>query len=55
MELDGEIVISEYDPEAETLTYRPEANLASGPHRLVVRLRDRAGNETTAESEFTIE
>ena len=55
IELDGENVICEFDPEAESLTHRPGRDLKPGKHTLVVRLRDRAGNETTAESEFSVE
>ena len=55
MELDGEVVIAEYDPEARTLTHHPEAQLWPGSHRLLVTVRDRAGNESTVESEFTVE
>lgn len=55
MELDGEAVIAEYDPEARTLTHHSVAQLRPGSHRLLVTVRDRAGNESTAESEFTVE
>ena len=55
MELDGKPLISEYDPEAGSVTYRPTVDLPSGGHNLLVRLRDRAGNEAQVESRFRIE
>ena len=55
VELDGELLIGEYDPNSRLVTCRPDEALSPGWHRLLVRLRDRAGNETTLESRFSVE
>ena len=52
MELDGERLISEYDPDGRTVEYQIEEDLAPGKHRLVVRVRDNSGNEAAARSDF---
>ena len=53
LELDGVRLISEYDPEAETVTASADEPLEPGSHSLVLTLRDAAGNETVATSDFT--
>jgi len=55
MRLNGAWVPAEYDPEKDTLTYQPAAALSLGRHTLVVRARDRVGNERSASLEFTME
>lgn len=52
LQLDGVRLISEYDPEAGTVMAQTEGPLRSGPHRLLLTLRDAAGNETAATSDF---
>jgi len=52
--LDGQTVISQYDPPVEAVSYRPQKPLALGEHLLEVIVRDRAGNESRAQSRFTI-
>ncbi len=54
MWLDGEHLISEYDPEKRTLQYRVRKPLSSGPHRLLLLLRDRSGNETRLTHAFSV-
>jgi len=54
MKLDGNVVISEYDPDAQTVSYRPHDTLASGEHQLTAEVRDRAGNVTTKQIVFRI-
>lgn len=54
MELDGRKVIAEYDYEAKMVFHRPVRALAAGRHHLVVRVRDRCGNETRQERFFVI-
>ena len=52
--LDGKRLISEYDPDKETVTARPKRPLRPGRHRLEVRVRDICGNEARAVSAFVI-
>ena|GEM_PF-6173666 len=52
--LDGRRLISEYDPDKETVTARPKRPLRPGRHRLEVRVRDICGNEARAVSAFVI-
>jgi len=52
MKLDGDPVISEYDPDAQTVAYRPHESLTSGEHQLTAEVRDRAGNVTTKQIVF---
>jgi len=54
MELDGQRLISVYDPEARVVEYRPRRDLAVGEHELVVRVRDRSGNEGVERVVFEI-
>jgi hypothetical protein len=54
MFLDDEPVISEYDPDARYVIYQPREPLASGEHRLVTQVRDRAGNLTIQQTNFRI-
>jgi hypothetical protein len=51
-ELDGNRLISEYDPEAERVTASADESLAAGAHHLVLTLRDAAGNESVASVDF---
>lgn len=53
--LDGRRLISEYDPDKETVTARPKRPLRPGRHRLEVQVRDICGNEARAVSAFVIE
>jgi hypothetical protein len=52
--LDGRRLISEYDPDKETVTARPGRPLRPGRHRLEVRVRDICGNEARAVSAFVV-
>jgi hypothetical protein len=52
--LDGHTLISRYDPQVEAVLFRPRESLALGVHLLEVVARDRAGNESRAQSHFTI-
>ena len=52
--IDGERLIPEYDPDAGHIVARPKRPLARGPHRVEVRLADKAGNEATLTSRFTV-
>ncbi|MCK4596709.1 hypothetical protein KAU04_01675, partial [bacterium] len=52
--LDGQILISRYDPPVESISYRPQEPLDPGEHLLEVLVRDRAGNQARAQSRFTI-
>jgi hypothetical protein len=54
LRLDGQKLISQYDPPVETVQARPRRPLALGEHLLEVVVRDRAGNESRAQSRFTI-
>ena len=45
-------LISEYDPEAERVTASADESLAAGAHQLVLTLRDAAGNERVATTDF---
>lgn len=53
LELDGQRLISEYDPEAALVTAVPDAPLAPGSHTFVITVRDRAANETRRQVTFT--
>jgi hypothetical protein len=55
MELDGQRLIGEYDPEAHTVTARPDQALKPGQHLLVVRVRDMSGNQAVGGAEFVVE
>lgn len=54
LRLDGHRLIGEYDPEAGTLSARPEGPLKPGRHRWEVQVRDQSGNQATARAEFTV-
>lgn len=54
VEIDGEWMIPEYDPEKKTLVTRPISPLGLGKHLLTIRVRDRAGNEAEVKREFFI-
>jgi hypothetical protein len=54
LSLDGQRLIAEYDPEAGTLSARPEAPLAPGPHWWEVEVRDQSGNQARARAEFAL-
>lgn len=54
LSLDGHRLIGEYDPEAGTLSNRPEAPLKPGRHLLEVKVRDQSGNQAEARAEFTV-
>jgi|GEM_PF-7017265 len=53
--LDGKTVPAEYQPYRERVVYRPRNRLASGNHRLNVKVSDRAGNTAEISSLFQIE
>lgn len=52
--LDGQRLIAEYDPEAGTLSARPEAALKPGRHQWEVEVRDQSGNQATARAGFAV-
>jgi hypothetical protein len=54
LRVDGQKVISRYDPQIETVFYSPNEDLAYGQHHFEISVRDRAGNESRAESVFTV-
>ena len=54
VEIDGEWMIPEYDPEKKILFTRPILPLTLGKHLLTIQVRDRAGNETKIEREFFV-
>lgn len=54
MEIDGEWMIPEYDPEKQVLFTRPISPLTLGKHLLTIWAKDRAGNETKVEREFFV-
>ena len=54
IELNGQALIAEYDPEAKTVRARPSQDLAPGPHEWTVRVRDMAGNERAVHSAFRV-
>jgi hypothetical protein len=54
MEIDGEWIISEYDVDNKILSARPTRTLTPGKHVLSIWARDRAGNETREEREFSV-
>jgi hypothetical protein len=53
--LDGEWLIPEYDPEKFILISKPFKTLSPGWHQLVIKAKDRMGNEKKVKSEFKIE
>lgn len=54
LEVDGEPVVAEWDPEAAELRGRPRAGLAPGRHVARVIAVDRVGNETERSWSFTV-
>jgi len=54
MELDGQQVISEYDPEGRWLKWEAKEPFSPGPHIMKVTVTDQAGNTTTKESRFSV-
>lgn len=54
MRLDGRRLISEYDPEKNTVKYRVKHPLSYGKHVLTVSVRDRAENKTVKRSVFWV-
>ncbi len=55
IELDGEWLIPEYDPETEILKTTPRRRLSDGTHELKITATDKAGNSRTVFSEFTVQ
>lgn len=45
IEVDGQFVVPEWDPEKETVVGRLHWQLSPGQHRLVIKVNDQAGNE----------
>ncbi len=54
MTLDGRPVICEWDPPMEAVRYRPVEPLSPGEHLFEVTVTDRAGNQSSSSSRFTI-
>lgn len=54
VELDGQLLIVEYDPEAKEIRARPDGELAVGKHEWTVRVRDMGGNERVRKSAFRV-
>jgi hypothetical protein len=54
IEIDGEWMIPEYDPEKKFLFTRPVLPLTLGKHLLTISVKDRAGNETKVKREFFV-
>ncbi len=52
--LDGERLITEYDPEGGRLLHQVESPLSAGRHTLEVVVRDRCGNEARTSSTFHV-
>jgi hypothetical protein len=52
--IDGQWLISEYDVDHQILSARPMSALAAGEHTLVIRARDRAGNEAEITRRFSV-
>jgi len=48
-------LIPEYDPEKFILISKPFKTLSPGWHQLVIKAKDRMGNEKKVKSEFKIE
>lgn len=51
-ELDGIRLIAEYDPDADTVVAVPDQDLAPGPHRWRLLVRDAVGNEAIETGSF---
>ena len=54
LRLDNQLLIAEYDPERESVQYKPKGELVPGVHKLTVRAEDRCGNVAKREAEFTV-
>jgi hypothetical protein len=54
MFLDGNLLISEYDPDAQKVKYRVRQPLSRGEHHLTTEVRDRAGNLTIKRTTFHV-
>lgn len=54
MRLDGELVISEYDPDENTVKYEPDEPLRFGEYTISVRAEDNSGNERLVTHRFFI-
>jgi len=52
--LDGEWLIPEYDPEKFILISKPFKTLSPGWHQLVIKAKDRMGNEKKVKSKFKV-
>ena len=52
--LDDELIICEYDPFQNSISYRPDKALVKGKHTLSISLSDYAGNISRAASSFTL-
>jgi hypothetical protein len=52
--LNGEEVIWEYDPDRDSIFYRPQARLHRGRHSWTVLATDRVGNVTQVTRRFTV-
>ncbi len=56
LELDGQRLIAEYDPDAGTLGASLDSMaLGLGLHRLVIRVKDASGNEAVERIDFTVD
>jgi hypothetical protein len=54
MALNGQRLISVYDPEAHRVEFQVEEELAPGEYQLEVTVRDRCGNEARSSSSFRV-
>jgi hypothetical protein len=54
VEIDGEWMIPEYDPDKQILIVQPLSPLSADKHLLTIWVRDRAGNETEVKREFFV-
>jgi hypothetical protein len=54
LKLDGQRLISRYDPPVEAVVFQPREPLEPGQHVLEVEVVDRAGNRSQAVSRFTV-
>ncbi|HEX9912245.1 MAG TPA: M23 family metallopeptidase [candidate division Zixibacteria bacterium] len=52
--LDGEWIIPEYDPEKFVLISKPLKTLSPGWHKLIIKAKDRMGNEKKVKSKFRV-
>ena len=55
MELNGQRLISVYDPKSNRVDFQVEEDLEPGEYRLDVTVRDQCGNEARASSSFRIQ